>query len=163
MREWEVTDTCKAVRVIRKKNQYLGWELNPDCQICTLSLCRLSYQDPHFDHNIQPCFIRLTLPALQVSVTSPSLIKPPSGIEQFLCSPVHPASRNQVKGQNQLDDKLFCVTNGNQLGRAVALLVAQFARNWAKNGTTGFSLFILLYLEEVPWPEISLHQSSIDM
>ena len=51
-----MTDTRKAVRVKRSKNQCLGWESNPDHQIWALMLCRLSYRDPHLDHIIQPRF-----------------------------------------------------------------------------------------------------------
>ena len=40
----EVTDTRKAVRVKRSKNQSLGWESNPDRQICALMLCRVCLQ-----------------------------------------------------------------------------------------------------------------------
>ena len=39
MKEGEgVTDTRKAVRVKLSKNQCLGWESNPDRQICALML-----------------------------------------------------------------------------------------------------------------------------
>ena len=61
----------QAVRAKRSKNQCLGWELNPDRQICALMLCRLSYRDPQLNHIIQPCF-HLTVNSV-VTATSPAV------------------------------------------------------------------------------------------
>ena len=54
-----------------KQNQFLGWESNPDRQICALMLCLLSYRDPHLKHIIQPRF-HITADSV-ITATSPTV------------------------------------------------------------------------------------------
>ena len=61
----------QAVRVKRSNNQCLGWESNPDRQICALMLRRLSYRDSHLEHIIQPRF-HLTANSI-ATATSPAV------------------------------------------------------------------------------------------